>query len=91
VDMRDRETCVIEPKVERMNVDGDDELAVRLLATHRQLTALTGDPELRCRLQIRFIAICTALKLPGTSRARNSRRLDRLIADVKRAQDRTPT
>lgn len=75
----------------KVTVTEDDELAARLLAAHRQLAALTADPEARRRLQLRLIAICTALKLPGASKARSSRRLDRLIADAKRAQDGIPS
>lgn len=64
---------------------GDDALAGRLLAAQRLIAALTFNPEERIRLQLRFIAICTALKLPGASKARGARRLDRLMADARRA------
>jgi hypothetical protein len=64
----------------------DDALALKLLVAHRMLAGLT-DPDARIRLQLRFLAICTALKLPGASKARGARRLDRLIADAERARN----
>jgi hypothetical protein len=66
--------------------EAGDVLAVRLLTAQR-LIALAADPDEKVRLQLRFIAICTALKLPGASRARGARRLDRLMADARRAQN----
>jgi len=39
----------------------------------------------RVRLHLRFMAICTSLKMPGANRARGAQRLDRLIADAERA------
>ncbi len=63
----------------------DDALAAKLLAAHKLLATLTADPEVKIRLQLRFNAICTALKLPGASKARGARRLDRLMADARRA------
>jgi hypothetical protein len=63
-------------------------LAARLLAAQRLLATLTADPEVRLRLQARFIAICTALRLPGASEVRGVSRLDRLLADARRAQNR---
>jgi hypothetical protein len=75
-----------QPSVSGDAAEADDALAVRLLAAHRLLAALTADPEVKIRLQLRFIAMCTALKLPGASEARGARRLDRLMADARRAQ-----
>lgn len=72
-----------------------DVLASRLLAAQRLLCALemaedaqderdSGD--VRLRLQLRYAAICTSLKLPAADRARAAERLDRLIADAELAR-----
>jgi hypothetical protein len=62
-----------------------DTLAARLLAAQRLLCALDLDSDVRLRLQLRYAAICTSLKLPSADRARGSERLDRLIADAEAA------
>ena len=64
--------------------DGDA-LAARLLAVQRTLCGLDVDPEARMRLHLRFMAICTSLKMPGASQVRGAERLDRLMADAERA------
>jgi len=64
--------------------DGDA-LAARLLAAHRALAALSAESDARIRLQLRYMAICTSLKLPGANRARGAQRLNRLMADAERA------
>gem|GEM_PF-2719316 len=61
-------------------------LADRLLAAQRGIATLHVDSDVRMRLQLRLMAICTALKVPGASVARGARRLDRLIADTDRAR-----
>ena len=68
-----------------------DPLAARLLAAQRALAALStesagADPETRVRLNNRFMAICTALKMPGASRIRCIRRLNELLADAEQAR-----
>lgn len=65
---------------------GGDVLAEKLLAVQRLLAALNADSEVRIRLNLRFMAICTSLKTPGASRARGLQRLDRLMADAQQAQ-----
>ena len=65
-----------------------DPLAARLLAVQRALAALStesggADPETRVRLNNRFMAICTALKMPGASRIRCIRRLNELLAEAE--------
>ncbi|HEX7993859.1 MAG TPA: hypothetical protein VF506_08045 [Streptosporangiaceae bacterium] len=60
-----------------------DTLAARLLAAQRLLCALDLDTDVRLRLQLRYAAICTSLKLPSADRARGAERLDRLIADAE--------
>jgi hypothetical protein len=65
--------------------DGADALAARLLAAQRVLCALNADPDVRMRLHLRFMAICTSLKMPAANRSRGAQRLDRLIADAERA------
>ncbi len=66
-----------------------DALAARLLAVQRVLSGLNVDPDVRMRLHLRFMAICTSLKMPTADRIRGSRRLDRLMADAERARGGT--
>jgi hypothetical protein len=66
-----------------------DALAASLLAAQRLLCALeTGQSagDVRLRLQLRYAAICTSLKLPAADRSRAAERLDRLIADAELAR-----
>ncbi len=63
-----------------------DALAARLLAAHRALAALGTESDARIRLHLRFMAICTSLKMPGANRARGAQRLDRLMADAEQAR-----
>lgn len=70
-----------------------DALAASLLAAQRLLCALeTGRAagDVRLRLQLRYAAICTSLKLPAADRARAAERLDRLIADAELARGGEP-
>ncbi len=62
-----------------------DPLAARMLAVHRTLEALSADSDARIRLHLRFMAICTSLKMPGANRVRGAQRLDRLMADAQQA------
>ena len=64
----------------------EDVLADKLLAVQRVLATLDADSEVQIRLNLRFMAICTSLKVPGASAARGINRLDKLMADAKRAQ-----
>jgi len=64
----------------------DDGLAARLLTAHRFLSTLDVDPDVRIGLHLRFMAICSSLKVPGANRARGAERLDRLVADAERAR-----
>jgi hypothetical protein len=64
---------------------GGDVLAEKLLAVQRLLATLNADSDVRIRLNLRFMAICTSLKTPGASRVRGLRRLDRLMADAELA------
>ena len=75
-----------------------DYLAAKLLAVQRLLSELDVDPDVRLRLHLRYMAICTSLKLPAANRARGALRLDQLTADAERAgrgerqgQSREPT
>ncbi len=61
-------------------------LAARLLAAQRVLCGLNVDPDVRMRLHLRFMAICTSLKMPAANRLRGAQRLDRLMADAERAR-----
>jgi hypothetical protein len=63
-----------------------DPLAARLLAAQRALAALSADCEARPRLNSRFMAICTALKMPGASRIRCIRRLNELVAEAEQVR-----
>ena len=69
-----------------------DTLAARLLAAQRLLRARDMDGDVRLKLQVRYAAICTSLKLPPADRVRGAERLDRLIADAELAsgQDAVP-
>ena len=62
-----------------------DTLAARLLAAQRLLCARDMDGDVRLKLQLRYAAICTSLKLPSADRVRGAERLDRLIADAELA------
>jgi hypothetical protein len=63
-----------------------DDLAAKLLAVQRLLSELDVDPDVRLRLHLRYMAICTSLKLPAANRARGALRLDQLTADAERAR-----
>jgi len=66
-----------------------DPLAARLLAVQRALSALAAlgaDSEARLRLNNRFMAICTALKMPGASRIHCIRRLNELMAEAEQVR-----
>jgi hypothetical protein len=66
-----------------------DPLAARLLAVQRALSALAvlgADSEAYLRLNQRFMAICTALKMPGASRIRCIRRLNELMAEAEQVR-----
>jgi hypothetical protein len=43
------------------------------------------DGDVRLKLQVRYAAICTSLKLPSADRVRGAQRLDRLIDDAELA------
>lgn len=68
---------------------GGDPLAARLLAARRALNARDIDQDVRTRLHLRFMAICTSLKAPTANLARGARRLDQLIADAELARRAT--
>jgi len=67
---------------------GQDVLAEKLRSVQRVLATLNADSEVRIRLNLRFMAICTSLKMPGANAVRGIRRLDRLMADAELAQGR---
>jgi len=64
-----------------------DTLAAKLLAVQRLLSALDVEPDVRLRLYLRYMAICTSLKLPAANRTLGALRLDQLMADAERAKD----
>jgi len=64
-----------------------DALAAKLLAVQRLLSALDVEPDVRLRLHLRYMAICTSLKLPAANRTLGALRLDQLMADAERARD----
>ena len=66
--------------------DGEDALAARLLAAQRVLCTLNVDPDVRTKLHLRFMAICTSLKMPAANRIRGAQRLEQLMADAERAR-----
>ena len=65
---------------------GSDLLAARLLAAQRLITVLNADSDVRMGLQLRLMAICTAMKAPGANVASSSGRLDQLMADIEHAR-----
>jgi hypothetical protein len=67
-----------------------DALAAKLLAVQRLLDELDVDPDVRLRLHVRYMAICTSLKLPTANQARMALRLDQLTADAQRARGGDP-
>ena len=67
------------------NHPASDPLAARLLAVRRALETLDLAPEVRTRLNMRFMAICTAAKMPGASRASCAERLNSLLAAAEEA------
>jgi hypothetical protein len=73
------------PSDERVAQPSDDELAAKLLAVQRALRRLNADPETRMKLHLRFMAICTSLKMPTADRLKGAKRLDRLMADAELA------
>jgi hypothetical protein len=69
--------------------DAADPLAARLLAVQGALAGLAAagaDAEARLRLNNRFMAICTALKMPGASRIRCISRLNELMAEAEQVR-----
>src|SRR5262249_18184622 len=63
-----------------------DELAAKLLAVQCVLRGLNADPDVRMKLHLRFMAICTSLKVPKADRVKGAERLDRLVADAELAR-----
>lgn len=74
------------PAGESAELATSDPLAARLLATQRLLAALDPASEVRIRLNLRFTAICTAVKTPGSSRSSCLDRLDSLAAEAEQAR-----
>jgi hypothetical protein len=68
------------------DVGSQDLLAEKLLAVQRVLATFEADSETRIRLNLRFMAICTSMKMPGANTARGIRRLDRLMAEAELAR-----
>jgi len=74
------------PSEERVAQPSSDELAAKLLAVQRLLRGLNADPDVRMKLHLRFMAICTSLKMPTADRIKGAMRLDRLMADAELAR-----
>jgi hypothetical protein len=64
-----------------------DALAAKLLTVQRLLSSLDVEPDVRLRLHLRYMAICSSLKLPAANRTLGALRLDQLAADAVRAKD----
>jgi hypothetical protein len=64
----------------------EDVLANKLLAVQRVLATLNAGSDAQIRLNLRFMAICTSLKMPDANAVRGINRLDRLMADAKLLQ-----
>lgn len=76
------------PSLEADTPAAGDPLAATLLAAQRLLSRLDVDPDVKIRLHLRYLAICTSLKMPAVNRARGAERLERLIADARAARAR---
>jgi len=64
-----------------------DALAAKLLAVQRLIRALDVEPDVRFKLHLRYMAICTSLKLASANPTLGALRLDQLMADAERAGD----
>jgi hypothetical protein len=63
-------------------------LAERLAAVQRRISSLAAESDVRMWLQQRLLSVTAAVKARQASVAACHRRLDRLIADVERAESR---
>ncbi len=75
-----------QPAQPTADISSGDALAARLRAAQQALIALDIDSETRKRLNIRFMSICTSLKVPGANVDRGMQRLDQLLTDAAIAQ-----
>jgi hypothetical protein len=73
------------PSAEQIAQPSTDELAAKLLAVQRVLRRLKADPDVRMKLHLRFMAICSSLKMPQADRLKGVQRLDRLMAEAELA------
>lgn len=64
------------------DVSSGDALAARLRTAQQALVALDIDADTRKRLNVRFMSICTSLKVPGANIDRGMQRLDQLMTDA---------
>jgi|SRR5690242_3877353 hypothetical protein len=74
-----------EPSLQAGALAADDPLAAALLVAQRLLSTVDAASDVRLRLHLRYMAICTSLKMPAANRARGAERLGRLIAEIKAA------
>jgi hypothetical protein len=63
-----------------------DELAGRLRDAHRLLAGLRVPAEVRIRLNLRLVAICTTLKMTDSSKEGCARRLDQLLREAEQEE-----
>jgi hypothetical protein len=73
------------PSLQAGALAADDPLATALLVARRLLSRLDVESDVRLRLHLRYMSICTSLKMPAANRARGAERLGRLIAEIKAA------
>jgi hypothetical protein len=73
------------PSLQAGALAADDPVAAALLVARRLLSRLDAESDVRLRLHLRYMAICTSLKMPAASRARGAERLARLTAEIKAA------
>jgi hypothetical protein len=64
------------------------QLAERLAAVQRRISSLAADGDVRLWLQQRLLSVTAAVRARQANVAGCHRRLDRLIADVERAESR---
>jgi hypothetical protein len=78
------------PSLQAGALAADDPLAAALLMAQRLLARLDAESDVRLRLHVRYVAICTSLKMPAANRARGAQRLGRLIAEIRAARASHP-
>lgn len=72
------------PRSDEAGSPSGDDLARRLATVSRQLLSARLSPADASRFRKRLAAICDAMKQPGADPARGTRRLDLLLAQLRK-------